>query len=374
MKVLYIGHYRESSGWAKAAIDYILAMDSVGIDIACRNVSLTGREGTVPPKILELENKPIDDCDVCIQHVLPHHLVGTEKFKRNIAFFVCESSSIKTLPWFVQLQQMDEVWVPNDQMWNSLVSDGLCVPNSVKVIPHTFDINQYKKKNTDIQVNEIHSKFKFYYIGDLNARKNLESIIRCFHSEFEVSEQVALILKVKKFGHNPQQVSDIVTDISAKVKQSLRMFPENLQYHKEVIISDEVDDAGIRSIHSYGDCFVSPTHGEAWSIPSFDAMAYGNTPICSNFGGPRDFVDPEDKSTGWCVDGSYGVCECPDAAFPEIFTGREEWFMPSESEIKKAMRYYFENRHSIDRKAGKKRAELYSYENIGNKIKDILNV
>ena len=184
MKVLYIGHYRESTGWAKAAIDYILAMDSVGIDIACRNVSLTGREGTVPPKILELENKPIDDCDVCIQHVLPHHLVGTEKFKRNIAFFVCESSSIKTLPWFVQLQQMDEVWVPNDQMWNSLVSDGLCVPNSVKVIPHTFDINQYKKKNTDIQVNEIHSKFKFYYIGDLNARKNLESIIRCFHSEF----------------------------------------------------------------------------------------------------------------------------------------------------------------------------------------------
>ena len=85
-------------------------------------------------------------------------------------------------------------------------------------------------------------------------------------------------------------------------------------------------------------------------------------------------LPPPATGCGWCVDGSYGVCECPDAAFPEIFTGREEWFMPSESEIKKAMRYYFENRHSIDRKAGKKRAELYSYENIGNKIKDILNV
>jgi len=374
MKVLYIGHYRESTGWAKAAIDYILAMDSVGIDIACRNVTLTGREGTVPPKILELENKPIDDCEVCIQHVLPHHLIGTGKFKKNIAFFVCESSSIKTIPWFTHLHQMDEVWVPNTQMWDSLIKDGLCVPNSVKVVPHTFDMSAYKKSAAQIQIDEVHSKFKFYYIGDLNARKNLQAILRCFHSEFEPSEQVALVLKVKKFGHTPEQVSEIVTNMSASIKQSLRMFPEVTQYHREVIISDEVDDKAIRDIHNYCDCFICPSHGEAWSIPSFNAMAHGKTPICSNFGGPKDFVDPNDKSTGWCVDGSYGVCTCPDAAFPEIFTGREEWFIPSESEIKKAMRYYFDNRSEINRKAGKKRAESYSYEVIGNKIKDLLNV
>ena len=31
MKVLYIAHYKEGTGWSQAAIDYILAMDSVGI-------------------------------------------------------------------------------------------------------------------------------------------------------------------------------------------------------------------------------------------------------------------------------------------------------------------------------------------------------
>lgn len=33
MKVLYLGHYRERSGWANAAINNILALDSVGVDV-----------------------------------------------------------------------------------------------------------------------------------------------------------------------------------------------------------------------------------------------------------------------------------------------------------------------------------------------------
>ena len=88
---------------------------------------------------------------------------------------------------------------------------------------------------------------------------------------------------------------------------------------------------------------------------------------------PQDFIDPNDKSTGWCVDGSYGVCTCPDAAFPEILTGRELWFNPSEVEIKKAMRYYYENRYKIDRQAGIKRAKQFSYESVGEQIQEFLN-
>ena len=37
------------------------------------------------------------------------------------------------------------------------------------------------------------------------------------------------------------------------------------------------------------------------------------------------------------------------------------------------MRYYYENRHVIDRQAGIKRAKQFSYESVGNKIKEFLN-
>ena len=40
MKVLFIGCYRDGTGWAKAAGDYILAMDAAGIDVVCRPLKL----------------------------------------------------------------------------------------------------------------------------------------------------------------------------------------------------------------------------------------------------------------------------------------------------------------------------------------------
>ena len=72
MKVLYIGHYREGTGWGRAAIDYILSMDAAGIEVVPRAVKLNDRQPELPPRLLELENQESSGCDVCIQHVLPH--------------------------------------------------------------------------------------------------------------------------------------------------------------------------------------------------------------------------------------------------------------------------------------------------------------
>ena len=39
MKILYIAHYKESSGWSVAAKEHILALDNAGIDVVSRNVT-----------------------------------------------------------------------------------------------------------------------------------------------------------------------------------------------------------------------------------------------------------------------------------------------------------------------------------------------
>ena len=83
MKVLYIGHYKEFGGWATAAKNYILALDSVGVDVVCRNVTLT-RDRKIDGRLAELEDRSVEGCDICIQHLLPHHLIGTKRFKKNI--------------------------------------------------------------------------------------------------------------------------------------------------------------------------------------------------------------------------------------------------------------------------------------------------
>ena len=377
MKVLYIGHYKEFGGWAQAATDYILALDKVGVDVVCRNVTLTQDKADVDKRILELESKSSENCDVCIQHVLPHHIVGTDSFKKNIAFLASESTSIRHLPWLESLKQVDEVWVPNKDSQKSLIEDGI---TSVKVVPHTCEMEKYKKRYTGLTIPDTENCFKFYYIGDVNDRKNIESIITCFYSEFDRSEKASLVLKVKKFGHSPEQISQLVDQISTKVKTSLRMHQNVNDYKKLVIISDETSNEDICAIHQNMDCFLCPTHGEAWSIPSFDAMAFGNTPICSNYGGPKEFIDKSDWKTGYLVDGSFSVCKYSDAAFRDIFTGREYWFQPCEMSTRKQMRQYFESwiKNPImyknrNQAAGLKRAEMFSYQNIGKLMKDIIN-
>ena len=55
MKVLYIGCYRDGTGWGQAATDYILAMDTAGIDVVPRPIKLNSNQIKVPDRIIELE-------------------------------------------------------------------------------------------------------------------------------------------------------------------------------------------------------------------------------------------------------------------------------------------------------------------------------
>jgi len=86
MKVLYIGHYKEKSGWGQAARDYILAMDSVGIDVVPRAFKLGNPSAQLPSRLLELEKKSAIGSTICVQHVLPHYMEYNNGFKKNIGF------------------------------------------------------------------------------------------------------------------------------------------------------------------------------------------------------------------------------------------------------------------------------------------------
>lgn len=372
MKVLFIAHFYENSGWSNAAINLVKAMHKVGIDVVCRNIKLTNSPIVKDSIIEKLETKSIDGVDICIQNVLPHHIVGTGKFKKNIAYFVAESIKFKHLSWFEYLNLADEVWVPNNDLQHSLISDGF--QKSVQVVPYPFDIDKYlNKENKNLSFKSNDHKFKFYYVGELNDRKNIESIIRCFHAEFAPHEQVALVLKVKKFGSTPQQLHAEVKALCNNIKKEMRIYSNIESYHEEIIIADDVNSDIISMLHRSCDCFVGPSHGEGWSIPAFEAMCYGKTPICSNEGGPKDFINPEDKNTGYLINGIYNICNHSNPAFMELFTGQDEWFVPSEQMIKEAMRFYYENKDGINRASGLEQGKKFSYDIIGNAIKEIIN-
>lgn len=371
MRILYIGHLHEGTGWSKAAINNILALQNNGQDVVSRSIKLTQNNNTVSEEVEKTLKKEVKDIDVCIQHVLPHHLSASSLFKKNVAFFEAETSTIKHINWYYNLRLMDEIWVPCNHNKNVLVNDGI-EDNKVKVIPHTFNISDYERQDFEMSIG-TKGFFKFYTVSDLNDRKNIDSIIRCFHSEFASHEPVELVLKISQNSMSSEVVRNILVSKINAVKERLRIYKDINLYKKDIILTDYLSIEDLKKFHQCCNCFVSPSHGEGFSIPAFEAMLYGNTPICSNDGGPKDFIDHKDSNTGFLVNGVYDICNTGNAAFSEINTGLEEWFHPSESEIKKAMRFYYENKHNIDRNKGMERGKNFDNKVVVKKMMELLN-
>ena len=369
MKVLYVGHFTEGSGWSNSATNNVLALKQANVNVVCRNLQLTPNQNPVHPQISEAMQNDTGDVDVCVQHVLPHFLTQSSIFKKTIGFFNAgETDTIKFSPWYDNIKNMQEMWVPCETVKKNLENDGI---SNVHTIPHTFDLQQYKdKQDVNLSVGTL-GAFKFYFIGEFSDRKNIEAIIKCFHSEFVNNESVELVLKLNKFGVPPETLHNMVRSTCDNIKNTLRIYPRLDDYRKEIIISNRLSEEEMKNLHMSCDCFVSPSHGESFSIPSFEAMAYGNTPICSEEGGPADFIDKNNKDTGTLVSGVRGICTDRTSAFPFVNTGRETWFIPDELEIRKAMRFYYENR--INNEEGIKRAENNSYSNVSKLMIERIN-
>ena len=370
MSILYVGHYRESSGWGQVARDYILALDSVGVDVVPRSIDLGLANFDIPNRIKELEQRDPTKCDIIIQHVLPHYMKYDSHFKKNIGLFELETQNIGHTQWVNHLNLMDELWVPCSDME---MIEGVNTP--IKVVPHTFEMQQYTMVRPVMDIPQLKNKFVFYFIGEFSVRKHIASMLRAFHAEFSIEEPVEIVLKVNKNGLNTQELVNELSQFCNKIKENLRIYPSLDIYKPEVIITNTLSREDILRLHKTCNCFVCSSHGEAWCIPAFEAMALGNIVISSNTGGPKDYIDA--NRNGMLVKGSMEPVFGQHEAMPGFGTSREKWFNISVSDLMKTMRRAYEmspekkNRMKTEAQMS---ACKYSYEQIGKQMKELLNV
>lgn len=361
MKVLFVGHFVQDSGWSMAARNYLLAMDSVGIDVVCRPIILNGPHCELPDRLMYLSQKPLNNCTHIIQHILPHYMQydGT---KKNIGLYVLESHNTQLTKWPQHLNLMDEVWVPCKEMANHRLDNGLTKP--VKIVSHAFDLTKYKQDYPPLGIPDLQGNYTFYYIGELNKRKNIEALVTAFHAEFGVNEPVSLLLKVSGPDKTPEHMSTLCNS----VKESLRIQGDINLYKKEIVISQRLTETDLMSLHKTCNCFVLPSHGEAWSIPAFEAMAFGNPVIASKYGGPTDFCHPN-----LLVEGQENICTDMHSTFPGLNTGHERWFDINIPHLMKLMRHCYETNTSKYSDWQIAKAQEFSYQKIGQRIKKLLN-
>lgn len=360
MKVLWIGNPLDGTGWSQACINYVLALDSVGVDIVLRSLKLNNKTVRVPKRIQELLSKDSKGCDICVQQVLPHMMEYNGKFKKNIGLFFSEMSNFNSGIWSEKLNMMDEIWCPSNSCINCCANSRVTSP-SLKLIYHPHDISKYAMSYEKFSFG---NGFKFYFIGEFNRRKNISALIKAFNIAFDKSDDVELILKTNVDG-------DTFNKFSTEIKTGLRLYDSLNKYKQEILINNELSDEEIMRLHASCDCFVMPSYGEGWNIPAFDAMAMGKTPIVTHRTGMDEFID---STTGFFVESTEDISFGMMDSLPLLHTANENCSHISISNLAKTMRFVYENPEIREQVSwnGMDNAINFSYKAIGNKIKKIL--
>lgn len=376
MKVLYIGAYRDSTGYAHAAQDYILALDAAGAEVIPRPIKLNGSTAKIPDRIAELEAAPNrGPYDAVIQHVLPPFYDYNGYIPKNIGAYCTETDKIPQ-EWGDKINTMDRAWVTNDSSRVASQNGGTRIP--IDVLPYAADVTKYQKRYAPLPFKDgIKDDFVFYFIGEYNKRKNFGAILQAFHLEFEPEEDVQLVLKFScpipiKDDVEAIRFKNEIDNYIRKTKEMMKIHDSPDRYKGEIVFYNSMTETDIMRLHASGDCFVCPSYGEAWCIPAFDAMAMGKTPIVTNHGGFLEYID---YSTGYLVDSiSTPVFNMENHSAPDMFTSRENWRQVDIDNLRLAMRVAYKDRGS-NRKvaAGIKRAYEFSYDKVGAKMLEKLN-
>ena len=365
-KVLYISHMNENSGWGQAARDYILAMDAVGIDVVPRSIKMGNPTAIIPERIKTLQEKSSVGCDVVVQHVLPHLMDYNGRFKKNIALYITETMGWYHSGWNDLINRLDAAWVPNLDMLDEATENDVRIP--VSYIPHACDITRYTRSYNRLEIEPTNGNFVFYTIGEFNRRKRLPALIQAFHREFTKNEPVSLVIKTNKTGHQPKQLFDEVNKLCTEVKRAYKLHPDENQYHDEIVIPQFLPEDELFGLHTLGDCFILPSFGEAWSIPTFDAMAMNKYVIAGNFGGPATFLRQYSAlGKGYLLDADAVPVTGMYDTFPNLNTGREMWWSVCINHMQECMRDAY-NRTRKPFMTGLECAKEFSYEKVGEMI------
>ena len=124
-------------------------------------------------------------------------------------------------------------------------------------------------------------------------------------------------------------------------------------------------------LHLSCDCIVSPSYGEGWHIPTFEALALGRGVIASNSTGFNQYLD---KSNSWLVPVREEPCWGMLEHGPSLYKSDQNWFSPDIISLRHCMREAYANPELLAAKKVQGMEDVYrfGYREIGGLISKLV--
>jgi glycosyltransferase involved in cell wall biosynthesis len=333
-RILYIAPLEDTSGYARAARDYVAALDHVGCDLVTRSLNYDNTKQPLADRAKLLRNKALSNVDIVIQHTTPNEQSKPASSVFDCRYFAWETDKVPQ-EWVKSLNTADLIMVPCDDNVRACTIAGVLPP--VVKIPHTFDINKYKELSTPFDMPGFEAHFKFLSICQIAKKKGIDALLMSYLSEFTSTDNVVLILKVY-FGPNDGEGERqaFLGQIQA-IKDALRLPGD--KYPRIYVVHALNSDEAINRLYATSDCYILPSRGEGFSITHMDALGYGKPAIGLDIGGTREFLS---NANGWLVPSDFSPCHSMPHPHSFMYTALDNWAEPKLLDIRRAMRQAFQ--------------------------------
>lgn len=198
---------------------------------------------------------------------------------------------------------------------------------------------------------DLETDFNFVCIAQWGPRKNLESTIAGFLSEFSNEPNAGLIVKTNMAKNN-------LVD-KTMVEQRMKNFVDALPNSKNMkckiyLLHGNLEESEMRGLltHPKVKALVSTTHGEGFGLPIFEAVLSELPVIAPGWSGHVDFLfaPKKDKDSGKIklrphfVKVDYDIQPIQkDAVVPGILSAESSWCYPKNYSVRASMREIFKN-------------------------------
>jgi glycosyltransferase involved in cell wall biosynthesis len=224
------------------------------------------------------------------------------KFKQNIIYSMMESKDTNK-PFIERCNHYyDRCWTPTEYNKKDFQKNGMKIP--ISVMPIGVDDIYFNKEyvienmSFNFKVFSNHKApeqpegFKFLSVFRWSFRKGFDVLIKSFLDEFSKKDNVSLIIfsRHAAMSHSPKFVDAIELDIINMLKEH-----PNKDHAPIYWCHDYIEQELMPSMYNIGDCFVSTSRGEGFSIPTLEASQMGLPVIAPFHTGFTDYITDENS-------------------------------------------------------------------------------
>jgi len=271
--------------------------------------------------------------------------------KANIFWSMYETDRI---PYYWKLllnnEGMKEVWVPSEFNKETYIKSKVN-REKISVVNLGVDLEKYSPDNQPLEFKDDNN-FYFSFISELKWCKGYDVLLRAFYEEFANEPKAKLLFKCTSSSdpNHIKQVSQVIGQYKGRSNAEVQ-----LMYGSQ-------SEEWMTRLYKTADCFVLPTRGEGWGLGIIQSMASGVVPLVTNCSAQTEYVT---KENSLLIDAPAEKIHNIDWLRQVPVQNEHWWFEPSFMQLKKKMRWAFENKDKLKTKGeqARKDAEKFSWFN-----------